>query len=61
MESNKENHMKMTISTNTKVLVPASSYDFNADARLLIPFTEGEKIGFVNGDGEIVVRPQYNM
>lgn len=51
----------MTISTNTKVLVPASSYDFNADARLLIPFTEGEKIGFVNGNGEIVVRPQYNM
>ena len=52
---------RMTMSANMKVFVPASSYDFNADARLLIPFTEGEKIGFANVNGEIVVRPQYNM
>ena len=56
-----DNVKKMTISTYAKVLVPALSYDFNKDTRLLIPFTEGEKIGFVNRNGEIVVRPQYNM
>ena len=52
---------KIDIHKYTKVLVPASSYDFKADARLLIPFTSGNKIGFVNQEGDIVVEPQYDM
>ena len=54
---------KQRLSTNehTKILVPASSYDMAKDSRLLIPFTSGEKIGFVNRDGIVVVKPEYTM
>ena len=45
----------------TKVLVPANRYDFNNDKRLLIPFTSGEHIGFVNRNMEVVVQPKYKM
>lgn len=45
----------------TKVLVPAEGYDFSADTRLLIPFTNGSKIGFVNHEGAVVAEPQYTM
>lgn len=45
---------KLEIHEYTKVLVPANQYDFNNDKRLLIPFTSGEKIGFVNRAGEII-------
>ena len=31
------------------------------DNRLLIPFTSGDKIGFVNKEGGIVVKPQFTM
>ena len=55
----KENK-KLSISEYTKVLVPAKSYDFNSDSRLLIPYTKGEKIGFVNNNGEVVVRATYD-
>lgn len=54
---------KETLSVNryTKILVPASSYKLDEDQRLLIPFTSGEKIGFINKEGVIVVKPQYAM
>ena len=52
---------RINISKHTKVLVPATNYDLDADKRLLIPFTSGEKIGFVNQNKEIVVKPQYCM
>ena len=54
---------KQRLSTNeyTKILVPASSYDMAKDSRLLIPFTSGEKIGFVNREGVVVVKPEYTM
>lgn len=52
-----------TFSANqyTKILVPASSYNMVEDTRLLIPFTSGEKIGFANRDGIVVVKPKYTM
>lgn len=31
------------------------------DNRLLIPFTSGDKIGFVDKEGAIVVKPQFTM
>lgn len=52
---------KLEIHEYTKVLVPANQYDFNNDKRLLIPFTSGEKIGFVNREGEIVVKSQFSI
>ncbi|WP_294920627.1 WG repeat-containing protein [uncultured Prevotella sp.] len=45
----------------TKILVPASSYNMQDDKRLLIPFTNGDNIGFANKEGEIVVKPQFTM
>ena len=45
----------------TKILVPASSYNMQDDKRLLIPFTSGDEIGFVDKEGVIVVKPQFSM
>lgn len=51
----------LSVNQYTKVLVPASSYNMQDDDRLLIPFTSGDKIGFVNKEGYIVVKPQFTM
>ena len=56
-----EKNNTLTITEHTKVLVPAKSFNFESDPRLLIPFTNGPKIGFVNNKGEIIVTPQYDM
>lgn len=45
----------------SKILVHASSYDFSTDKRLLIPFTEEEKIGFINQQMKVIVPPKYAM
>jgi len=50
---------RMLVNKSTRYLVPADSYDISTDKRMLIPFTNGDKIGFVNHGGEIVVNPQY--
>lgn len=52
---------KLSANQYTKVLVPADGYDLSADTRLLIPFTSGDKIGFVNKNGEIVVKAKFAM
>ena len=52
---------KLEMNEYTKVLVSAEQYDFGNDKRLLIPFTSGEHIGFVNRKKEIVVQPKYTM
>lgn len=51
----------LSVNQYTKVLVPASSYNMQDDDRLLIPFTSGDKIGFANKEGEVVVKPQFTM
>lgn len=51
----------LSVYEQTKVLVSAVGYDFSADKRLLIPFTQGNKIGFVNRKMEIVANPQFAM
>ncbi len=56
-----EKRETLSVTRYTKILVPASSYKLSEDKRLLVPFTNGEKIGFVNKEGEIVVKPQYAM
>lgn len=59
--NNMEEKEITSVNKHTKVLIPASSYDFKTDKRLLIPFTSGENIGFVNRDGEVVAKPQFAM
>lgn len=56
-----ENKEKMPMYKYTKILVPASSYDVAGDARLLIPFTNGDKIGFADHDGNVIVKPRFSM
>lgn len=51
----------LSVNQYTKILVPASSYNMPDDNRLLIPFTSGDKIGFVNKEEVIVVKPQFTM
>ena len=56
-----ETKTKFTINHTTKILSPANSYDFSQDSRLLIPFSEWDKIGFINQDKEVIVKPQFDM
>lgn len=49
----------LRVNQYTRYLVPADSYEIVGDKRLLIPFTNGDKIGFVNKIGEIIVKPKY--
>lgn len=51
----------LSVDQYTNFLVPASSYNMQDDNRLLIPFTSGDKIGFVDKEGAIVVKPQFTM
>lgn len=46
---------------HTKILIPVDMHDIVSDLRLLIPFTNGDKIGFMNNQGIIIVKPQYTM
>lgn len=56
-----DNRKMLEVTRYTKILVPAKSYDVKSDRRLLIPFTMGQKIGFVNSQGQIIVHPKYSM
>lgn len=44
---------------NTKILSPASIYNYAEDRRLLIPYSDGRYIGFINHDKEIVIKPIF--
>lgn len=56
-----EGHNQLQVNKHTKILVPASAYNIKTDSRLLIPFTSGEKVGFINNEGEVKVQPKYSM
>lgn len=42
-------------------IVPADKYDVRNDDRLLIPFKQNQKIGFVNQYAEPIVEPKYDI
>lgn len=46
---------------NVDIIVPVKEYDLKADRRLLIPFKKQNKIGFVNQQGEVIVKPQFDV
>lgn len=52
---------KLQVASDIKILLPANNYVFENDTRLLIPFTSGEKIGFMNSQQEIVLNSQFSM
>lgn len=56
-----ENKEMLSVGQHAKILVPASTYNIQDDNRLLIPFTSGDKIGFANKNGVVVVEPTFTM
>lgn len=44
----------------SKIFVPSEQYHYWEDKRLLIPFTSGRKIGFMNRNRAIVIPPKYS-
>lgn len=42
------------------VIVPVNNYDLTRDSRVIIPFFESGKVGFMDHYGAIVVDPQYD-
>lgn len=43
-----------------KIIVPSAQYDIKADNRILIPFIEFDKIGFVDQNANVVVKAKYS-
>lgn len=54
-----EEKIYIIINKKTRVCVPMEYYNFSKDDRLLIPCTDGEKAGFVDKRGNVIVSPQY--
>ncbi len=52
---------KKLIKNNSYFIVPAKKYDVRDDKRLLIPFIQNQKIGFVDKDSTIIVEPKYEI
>lgn len=55
------NYAELVNYYNASFIVPASNYQVKDDNRLLIPFMQGNKIGFVNRMAEVIVKPQYDL
>lgn len=51
----------LTVKETSRIIVPKKEYDLNLDKRLLIPFVEIGRIGFMDRDGKIIVLPRYVM
>ncbi len=49
------------VSDNASFIVPASNYNVRNDERLLIPFMQNQKIGFVNQEAVPIVEPKYDI
>ncbi len=50
----------MDLKDNVKILFTSTAYNFEADNRLLIPFTRGEKIGFMDRQHNVVIKPKFD-
>lgn len=48
------------VSDNASFIVPACNYNVKQDKRLLIPFVQNHKIGFVNREGVEIVKPKFD-
>ena len=53
-------NMAQLIEDNVNFIVPAYRYNVRHDERLLIPYIQNHKIGFVNQDAEPIVEPKYD-
>ncbi len=52
---------KEQIDYGTKILVDRLHYDLKKDDRFLLPFTQNEKIGFINKEAEIIIPASYQF
>lgn len=46
---------------NISIVIPVDNHNFQSDNRVLIPFIEYQKYGFMNKRGEVVVKPAYDF
>ena len=51
----------LDLSSFSKIIVPGNKYDSTNDKRLLIPFMASDMIGFLNQQGQVVIKAQYSL
>ena len=51
----------LNLSSFSKIIVPGDKYDLTNDKRLLIPFMASDMIGFLNQQGQVVIKAQYSL
>lgn len=51
----------LNLSSFSKIIVPGDKYDSTNDKRLLIPFMASDMIGFLNQQGQVVIKAQYSL
>ena len=49
------------INRDTRIIVSRYQHDISNDGRILIPFYQGTKIGFIDKDENIIVEPQFDF
>ena len=51
----------MAFSEYSKIIIPGERYNAVSDKRLLIPFMAYDMFGFLNSQGQIVIKAQYSL
>lgn len=51
----------LSLNDRISIYVPSVSYNLKSDKRYLIPYADCNNVGFINNDGEIIVKPKYNF
>lgn len=51
----------MDFSNYSKIIVPGNNYNAMSDKRLLIPFMAYDMFGFLNQQGQVVIKAQYSL
>ena len=46
---------------NISIVHPVENHNFESDSRVLIPFIQYQKYGFMNKSKEVVVKPTYDF
>lgn len=51
----------LSLNDRISLYVPSISYNLKSDKRYLIPYADCNNVGFINSNGEIIVKPKYNF
>ena len=49
------------LNSTIQILVPENRYEVHSDNRLLVPFLQEDKVGFMNHDKDVVIQPIYEV